>query len=419
VSDLVIDPMSSAFSAAFRYVKVVTEIMFIGILASCLLVAATFFAGIGLSDIVQGAAAASPDSSSEDASKQHKDQLQRSFQSTFLGNQLDSLMVNIQRTFADVVGNLIPDAEARRMVVFLGLCMLPATSVKNRQQHLHSRGDGSQHASDNYSMLEEFFLVFQPTGKKSMAHQVRTSGGVANNGPAMLWRTYAGLITKIWVTGISMAWINTTLGFILPPKPSQSSKQQSAFSVTINLVASICLAFMTKALNNTFSGITVFQNYIEWNVATTSVAYIDLVSSSSSSSSSKQRGLSLPVTPLIVGLAFYAANELLLHSHHPLEPVKEGSGATAGGGKHAQQQPRYSSSVGSFSTALQASLQTVHSTLLIMLTNSLVSYAMRVVSTPAAHGAGIASLASVVVGMVAARTVMRVVHMVCSTRTWC
>ena len=392
VSGFEIDPLSSGNSAAFRYVRAVSEIMFLGISASCILVAATFYMGIGISDLVHAQGPKKPA-----AASMHSNSLQSdssSFPSTFLGSQVDSLMVNLQRTFAEAIGNLIPDSEARRMMVFLGMCMLPATASVQHMGTLASEGD-------NLSKLENFFLVFEQK-RRSRNSRLQSKSLDGSLSPSLLWRTYAGLITKIWVTGISMAWINTTLGFILPPKPSSSSRQQTAFSVTINLVASVCLAFLTKALNGTFTGLTVFQNYIEWNVATTSVAYIDIISASDRGQlRTSHSAVSVPVTPLIIGLAFYGVNEIIVTS-------KKSSSSHSESVLTAQ---------GIFRRAADDSLRTFHSILLIMFTNSLVSYSMQLISPPqmsTVHGTTpegyFASLASVVAGMVVARTLMGVVH---------
>lgn len=42
--------------------------------------------------------------------------------------QLSTLMVNMQRTFAETVANIVVDPELRRLVVLWGACILPSIS---------------------------------------------------------------------------------------------------------------------------------------------------------------------------------------------------------------------------------------------------------------------------------------------------
>ena len=42
--------------------------------------------------------------------------------------QLSTLMINMQRTFAETVAGIIVDPEIRRLVVLWGMCMLPSIS---------------------------------------------------------------------------------------------------------------------------------------------------------------------------------------------------------------------------------------------------------------------------------------------------
>jgi hypothetical protein len=379
MGQLVVDPITSISSAVFQYVQRISEIMFVGIIVSCvLLTSASFCSSLIAEAMHQVPLKGQKSAPVEDETETTNGAGVLSSSSTvIMGKQLDSLMVNLQRTFAETVANILPDGESRRMAVFLGLCLLPSTSVARLDE---AGGDQQDTGTIDSSSIESFFLMFD------------ASSSSAKNKTSTKWRTYANLIARIWVTGISMAWINTTLGFILPPV--QMRPGRSSFSVTISIVSTVCLSVLTKSLNTTFSGLTVFQNYIEWNVASSTTAYIEVALSSSLSSPLA------PTTLLLTGLVFYTVNEMYKETIR-IEMCERtrGKGALSPGAHSVQ-------------SGLSSTLQTLHSISLIMVTNSLVSYAMHVVS-PVSSGNGRADtasgLATVVSGMVAARTIMRLV----------
>jgi hypothetical protein len=43
-------------------------------------------------------------------------------------SQISTLMINMQRTFAETVAGIIVDPEIRRLIVLWGLCILPSIS---------------------------------------------------------------------------------------------------------------------------------------------------------------------------------------------------------------------------------------------------------------------------------------------------
>jgi hypothetical protein len=100
----------------------------------------------------------------------------------------------------------------------------------------------------------------------------------------------------------------------------------------------VCLAVLTKSLDTTFKGLDVFQNYIEWNVASTTTAYIDGALSSYLSSPLA------PTTLLLTGLAFYAINEMYKETMRQEEALLRGKDARA-----------------AVQSGLSSTLQTLHS----------------------------------------------------------
>ena len=132
----------------------------------------------------------------------------------------------VQRTFADTIATVIPDTQTRRMVVLLGMCMLPSIA---------GAVSGSS-ASSSLESIGSFFLLQNP--------KQRTSKGQ--------WHAYAKVLVKIWITGLSTAWINMALGFIIPQ--SSSDSRMDALDACISLVSTICLAILTQSLHPLFPG---------------------------------------------------------------------------------------------------------------------------------------------------------------------
>lgn len=200
LSKFVVDPVTAVQAAVFQYAQRIAEILFVGIVLACSLT--TFLPTI---------------------EKQRGGIVQRVQTGPLLGKQLNSVVLNIQRTFADTVASIIPDVQTRRMVVLLGLCMLPSIA---------SVVSGS--SSISMQQIEAFFLLQQRTGKSRD------------------WHPYARLLLKICVTGLSMAWINTALGFIMPSL--DPSSQADALDVWISLVSTLCLAILMQSLHPMFPG---------------------------------------------------------------------------------------------------------------------------------------------------------------------
>ena len=211
LSKFVVDPYTAADVAVFQYMQRVLEIIFVGIAISCILTTVL------------------PTSETRSAAV-HRVQMEGS--NLLMGKQLNSVVVNIQRTFADTVASIIPDVQTRRMVVLLGLCMLPSIAS------VVSDGIGSSSSSSiSIHSVESFFLVQRPRSKQAAAG-------------SSSWHPYARMLFKICITGLSMAWINTALGFIIPSK-----QPAGALGATISLVSTVSLAILMRSLHPMFPGL--------------------------------------------------------------------------------------------------------------------------------------------------------------------
>lgn len=203
LSKFVVDPVTAVQAAVFQYAQRILEILFVGIVLACCLT--TFLPTI---------------------EKQRSALVQRVQTGHLVGKQLNSVVLNIQRTFADTVASIIPDTQTRRMVVLLGLCMLPSIA---------SVVSDSSGSSVSIQKIESFFLLQQHRGRVS-----------ATGHP------YSRILFKICITGLSMAWINTALGFIIPAL--DPSSQADALDMWISLVSTLCLAILMQSLHPMFPG---------------------------------------------------------------------------------------------------------------------------------------------------------------------
>jgi hypothetical protein len=300
--------ITSTDASVFDYAQMLVELMFIVTVLSSILVAVLpFFLSEGM------------------------------FSGSLANSQLNSLMVNMQRTFADTVTSFVTDVQTRKLIVLLGLCMLPSIS---------SAVSGSQQKV--FATIKSLFLA--PSKKRDSSS------------------LYASFIAKLWIAGLSMAWMNTALGFILP----QSSS--SSLSVWMRVVSTACLAVLSRSLQPMFPGLEMFQSYIEWNIARSALSLLQ------TSSGNQMTAL---YAVFFSGLAFYALDALYR------DIVRQ----------ERQQDAK--------KARLSAVLQTLQSVSIIMFTNSLVSWAMQVIS-----GGGLGNaFATVTAGIVVARTIVQVVAM--------
>ena len=140
------------------------------------------------------------------------------------------------------------------------------------------------------------------------------------------------------------------------------------------------------------AGLYVFQGYIEWSVASSALGYF--------SSSSKSQRISSMQVAVCAGLCFYCINTL----QRDMQRTEDRRIASSSKDKD-KGPPRMS-----------YTLHTLQSVTVIVCTNSLVNFAMEVVS-PIPSGtsesrttAGVASsLATVAAGLIVSKTVMQVV----------
>ena len=141
-------------------------------------------------------------------------------------------------------------------------------------------------------------------------------------------------------------------------------------------------------------GLYIFQGYIEWSVASSALGYF------SSSSWSSQRLSSMKVA-VCSGLCFYCIDAL----QRDVQQAEDRHMASNKNRDQKKSTPRMS-----------YTLQTLQSVTVIVCTNSLVNFAMQVVS-PVSSGAGASrtaagvasSLATVAAGLIVAKTAMQVV----------
>lgn len=229
------DPNTSAGQALFLYTQRVLEILFIGIMLSCSLT--TFLPMANRQRPGGGASAAAT------ASMILHDDVQAG---KLMGRQIDSIVVNMQRTFADTISSIIPDDQVRRMVVLLGLCILPSIAG------LVSK---DQFESSDIKSVESFFFMFGDSA--AAIRRKRRRGGLLTTKTEEGWHKFSKVLAKIAIMGLSTAWINTALGFILPPQQQQqynNSQGPRSMETWISLVSTMCLAILTRALQDMFPG---------------------------------------------------------------------------------------------------------------------------------------------------------------------
>lgn len=207
---------------------------------------------------------------------------------------------------------------------------------------------------------------------------------------------YSDFLGKLWIAALSMAWMNTALGFILPSSDGgESSKGSNSMGLWMRIVSTICLAVLSRSLQPMFNGLSMFQGYIEWNIATQTLAAVKGWSSSPYTS---------PWTVVCTGLAFYVFDllqRMLKNSEriallHVLCSKNE-----------VRSRKTYSNS-----SRLSSTVETFVAISIIMFTNSLVSWTMDIVSSASGkstyNGLG-SAFAVIVCGLVVARTVVQVV----------
>jgi hypothetical protein len=351
-----LDPNASINTTVFTYAQRLLEIMFVVSMLSCILtvVFPMLMPGMALG---QGTAESSPGSV---------------FSGSLANRQLNSLMVNMQRTFAETVASFVTDVQTRKMIVLLGLCMLPSISsvVSSGQQQ-----QAQKKVSDIRS-IESFFLASVSQRRRAHASSSSSTSYV-----------YANFLAKLWIAGLSMAWMNTTLGFILPS--TAAGGYANALALWMRVISTICLAVLSRSLQPMFPGLSMFQAYIEWSIATSTLSSVRL------SSRNQMTTLS---TVFCTGLAFYIVDAIYR------DTVRTEEADACKRRAHADDsQP----DIARFSTTLQ----TLQSVTIIMFTNSLVSWAMELISTSSSGGGGSGvgqAFATVVAGIVVSRVIVQV-----------
>lgn len=376
LSRFVVEPRTAVPVAVFLYSQRILEIMFVGIVLSCCLT--TFLPALRKRMAVS---LLSPSSSSGTGSEE------QGSVSLLIGKQVNSLVVNMQRAFAETVTAIIPDVQARKMIVLLGLCMLPSMS-------------GSSSPAVGLKQVEAAFLFAHKSTSESRAG----------------WESYASILARIWIAGLSTAWINTALGFIIPDQQQRQKwrllvvSQQGGRGATavlaiqpwISVISTTSLAIMIRALVPLFPGIEVFQGYIEWSVSTFALQLLSSAVSSSSSSSSSGNNF---FTVAASGLLFYGI-DALMRDMQRREMFKRARMEEA----RQKKEPR-AKDVGP-GPEFSGTLQTLQSISVIMFTNSLVTYSMDAITPSSASATGTGStIATLVVGLVVAKTIVQLMGM--------
>lgn len=382
---LMLDPSASVESTVFNYAQRILEIMFVVTILSCVLT------------IVFPMMMMLPSSSA--AGKTNGGSSSSVFSGALANRQLNSLMVNMQRTFAETVASFVNDAQTRKMIVLLGLCMLPSISSVV--------SGGAQQKVVDIRSIESFFLASMSQSSSARKRRGRKEGtdqaGEAGGGRS---HVYANFLVKLWTAGLSMAWMNTTLGFILP----SSGGASSALGMWMRVVSTICLAVLSRSLQPMFPGLNMFQSYIEWSIATSTLNSIRL--------SSKKQMTTL-FTVFCTGLAFYVVDAFYRDvARAELLDQQKGvrMSAMQKDAKHADQDASAAASAAFVqqSSRVSNTLQTLQSVTIIMFTNSLVSWSMEVISGSSSAagdvGGGLGqAFATIVAGIVVSRVVVQVV----------
>ncbi len=391
LSQFNVDPNTCLQLVVFQYTQRILEITFIGILlSSCMTTMIPVLKAMAQHKVAAAMSASKGgggDGGSEDSPVER---------------QLNSLIVNMQRTFAEAVTLVIPDIQTRKMVVLLGLCILPtissmASGRSNPEQLLSAKKVG------------EFFVIFQGSsgrvGKKAAGKNERTQEGGKLMPAATTWKSTTSILGKIWVAGLSMAWINTALSFILTSGSGASSLQ-----AWIGIISTICLAVFTRALHPMFPGLEVFQGYIEWNVATSALNFVSNVS--------RQSNALLPnyVAVGCTGAVFYIVDLLFRETkrREALQDMKiRGMSAAVKNSATAQTSWR--------SSKMSLTLETLQTVAIIMFTNSLVSYSMQIILPSSGRGGAnrgsvlsmgsIASqVATVITGLIVTKSLVQIIQ---------
>lgn len=370
LSKFSVDPNIPFHVATFQYTQRIIEITFIGVLvSSCLTTLLPALQAMVENRMAgTGSTAAAPTNS-------------------LVGKQLNSLIVNMQRTFADTVASVFPDVQTRKMVVLLGLCILPSISGA-----VTGQGGSSAQQLLSATRVQEFFMMFRGASRRR-----RTVNGV--NGPAASsWKETSSMLSKIWIAGLSMAWINTALSFIISNQPG------GILQTWISVISTVCLAVLTRALHPMFPGLDVFQGYIEWSVATSALSYIGLAVRRGAYNNSTETAKFVVLG--CTGAAFYAVDVLLKDTKR-----QEGLSELK---RHARAPLRWHPAA----PRLSATLETLQSVTIIMFTNSLVSYCMDMISPSLPVGNPNAArslnsigpeIATVVVGLIVTKTLVQII----------
>jgi hypothetical protein len=114
-------------------------------------------------------------------------------------------------------------------------------------------GSDSDTSNVDIRSIESFFLSTSSMLKKKSKAESKS-------------RVYANLLYKLWIAGLSMAWMNTALGFILPSSggsvaiPGVPAGYKPSLTFTwLRVVSTVCLALIFRALQPMFPGLRMFQ----------------------------------------------------------------------------------------------------------------------------------------------------------------
>jgi hypothetical protein len=141
-----VHPKTAVPVAVFMYSQRIAEIMFVGIALSCCLT--TILPGMDRLFVPGGSQRTGMDAI-------RKSQVP-SESASLLGKQVKSLVVNMQRTFAETVTTVIPDSQTRKMIILLGLCMLPSIA---RSTSLVQTSPYSLYSSITLESVKSFLMM--------------------------------------------------------------------------------------------------------------------------------------------------------------------------------------------------------------------------------------------------------------------
>ncbi len=207
--------------------------------------------------------------------------------------------------------------------------------------------------------------------------------------------------------------MNTALGFILPVSSSGGNavkNYSNLLGLWMRVVSTVCLAVLSRSLQPMFPGLAMFQGYIEWNISSSILKSVQMLSSGTAASAADIGML----TVFCTWLAFYTVDSFyrdVVRKEDAEEAKMLSRKGLLQSAACSDAQRRHMGSMACI-PRLSLTFKTLQSITIIMFTNSLVTWSMDVVSggtTSAGSSSLGTSFATIVAGIVVARTILQIV----------